>query len=254
MVIVRGAVSAIWIACACGRAGFGTLGDSAGPDQVAPDVPVDAFPTNLVIWFPLDEASGSTSFADIVSHQAGACGTSTRCPTQVAGHLGMAQHFDGASECIVVPDAGQAEPTHLTLSVWMKPDQVAKATIFAKRVVVGTPLNVWQLEVSATGVVTFTYTTGGAEHGVSSAAGVLTANTWHHFAATFDGSTADVYFDGTLKAATPVTQSLTYDTSVFAIGCESNTVFDEWFPGAVDEARVYNRALSAAEIAALAAM
>ena len=131
-------------ACACGRSGFGMLGDGGGSGtDAAVDVPSDALPPNLVIWFPFDEASGSTTFADVVSGHAGTCGSSTQCPGQVSGHAGMAQHFDGASQCVVVPDAGQAEPIQLTLSVWIRADTIAKATFFAKRVVIGTPLNVW---------------------------------------------------------------------------------------------------------------
>ena len=71
------------------------------------------------MWFPLDEPTGATTFADVVSGDPGTC-TGSACPTMVAGHVSSAQHFDGVAHCITVADAGQANPVALTISIFRR--------------------------------------------------------------------------------------------------------------------------------------
>jgi hypothetical protein len=71
-------------------------------------------------------------------------------------------------------------------------------------------------------------------------------NTWTHLAATYDGTTARLFVNGVQAAAQPLAGSLIQAAGVFRIG--GNAVWSEWFSGAIDEVRIYNRALTAAEI------
>jgi hypothetical protein len=88
--------------------------------------------------------------------------------------------------------------------------------------------------------------------------GAVTAGTWQHVALTFNGSTIKVYVNGSMLASedlgTPTT--IQYDGDVIRIGMMGQLFFGYWhwpFVGNIDEARIYNRALSATEIARLAA-
>jgi len=75
--------------------------------------------------------------------------------------------------------------------------------------------------------------------------------TWHHFAATYDGSsTVKLYLDGHLVATQSRSGLATVDN--FTIGLRTNNGNN--FPGLVDDIRVYNSALSDAEVQALAGM
>ncbi|QSB00441.1 DUF4347 domain-containing protein [Methylomonas sp. EFPC1] len=83
----------------------------------------------------------------------------------------------------------------------------------------------------------------------------LAGTGWHHVAYTIDSvaHTQAVYIDGVAVASTAYTTSIAYNqgTNSF-IGKHGNggTTYD--FNGKIDEARIYNRALTGAEIAALA--
>ena len=76
---------------------------------------------------------------------------------------------------------------------------------------------------------------------------------WHHFAVTRDNDTIKVYLDGVNTPASTDTQSFNIGADTCRLGAH-NTVSDAYpFVGNLAAVRVYNRALSAAEIAALAA-
>lgn len=80
---------------------------------------------------------------------------------------------------------------------------------------------------------------------------------WHHIAGTYDGAKLQMYIDGhrwgsTLKHVGAIS-SMPSDSFV-AIGSEdgrtqfSDCIGSRYFTGLIDEVRIYNRALSAAEI------
>jgi concanavalin A-like lectin/glucanase superfamily protein len=73
-------------------------------------------------------------------------------------------------------------------------------------------------------------------------------NTWSHLAMTYNGSSMRLYVNGALVATRAQTGNATVSTGVLRIG--GNGVWGEYFTGAIDEVRIYNRALSAAEIQA----
>jgi hypothetical protein len=73
-------------------------------------------------------------------------------------------------------------------------------------------------------------------------------NTWTHLAATWDGTTQRLFVNGVQVATRAVGGTMLTSTGVLRIG--GNDVWAEWFAGLIDEVRLYNRALSAAEIQA----
>jgi hypothetical protein len=92
----------------------------------------------------------------------------------------------------------------------------------------------------ATGVYT-----GGAERTLFGT-GQLAINTWTHLAATYDGATQRLYVNGT--QAVSRTQTGTIQTSGSPLRIGGNSIWGEYFQGRIDEVRIYNRALSQAEI------
>jgi hypothetical protein len=84
----------------------------------------------------------------------------------------------------------------------------------------------------------------------------VTRASWVHIAGTYDGSDARLYVDGVQAAAARVTGSFSPDTTPIILGGNGNNTTDvpnELFPGRLDELMLYRRALSADEIADLAA-
>ena len=73
-------------------------------------------------------------------------------------------------------------------------------------------------------------------------------NAWTHLAATYDGTTLRLYVNGNLVGSRAVANPLLTSTGVLRFG--GNSVWGEFFAGRIDEVRLYNRALAAAEIQA----
>lgn len=79
----------------------------------------------------------------------------------------------------------------------------------------------------------------------------ITDNTWHHAAATFDGTTVRLYLDGKLESSlvpgalprSDTTQQAALGTMITTTGTANG-----FFQGVIDEARVWNRALTQTEI------
>ena len=107
--------------------------------------------------------------------------------------------------------------------------------------------------------VRFTITTTGnsAQQQAIGSAGLLSTNTWHHLAVVLPAGatyTGTLYING-ISAGTNPAMTL-HPSSLVGAGTPYGYVGksgfgDPYFSGRIDDFRVYNRALSAAEIATL---
>jgi len=68
---------------------------------------------------------------------------------------------------------------------------------------------------------------------------------WHHYAITYDGTTAILYLDGQAIVSKPFSGSLAVQPTRSIVIAQ---VFGKSFGGIIDEVRLYNRALSQQEI------
>jgi hypothetical protein len=64
----------------------------------------------------------------------------------------------------------------------------------------------------------------------------------------YDGATVRLYVNGAQAATVATSGSMTVSTGPLKLG--GNAIWPEWFAGRIDDVRVYNRALGAAEIQA----
>ena len=83
-------------------------------------------------------------------------------------------------------------------------------------------------------------------------AGNIQDSTWHHLAGTYDSATGEmyVYTDGLLSDSADLTGSIKPCDDELYIGADTTGITNEW-KGLIDEVRIYDRALSAFEIAEL---
>jgi len=75
---------------------------------------------------------------------------------------------------------------------------------------------------------------------------MLPLNTWSHLAATYDGATRRLFVNGVQVAS--LTQTGPIQTSTQALTIGGDALYGQYWAGLIDEARIYNRALSASEI------
>jgi hypothetical protein len=239
------------ILAACGRLSFDPLAASDGSvDPVPHDAIADAVPSDLIAYFPLDG-----TLIDRAGGPAGTC-TAGQCPVaEVAGHLGAGMRFDGADDCVAIADVGQLGAAQLTIAIWANetgPLQARESQV-SKRVDIGTNvLNSWQLETTATpNQQAFTSSHGGAGNDQITANAAIDSDVWQHIVATYDGFNERLYVDGMLVSSAGNSSPLAFDTHPAMLGCDDNAGTSELYQGVLDELRIYNRALSQAEIQAL---
>ncbi len=167
--------------------------------------------------------------------------------TWAAGQFGNALVFNGTSTLVSVPDTASLDlTTGVTMEAWVYP--TVQPTGWRAIIVKEQPGNVlYYLHAGsssanspATGVFV-----GGAERSLVGGTR-LAANTWVHLASTYDGANQRLYINGVQVSTRAQTGAISTSTSPLRIG--GNSVFGEYFTGRIDEVRIYNRALTAAEI------
>lgn len=199
--------------------------------------------TGLVSALSFNEGSGTT-VAD--SSGNGNNGTIAGA-TWSAGRFGSALSFNGASSMVTVPDSASLDLTNgMTLEAWVNPVAISSwRTVILKEIPGDLSYALYANgDNSRPGVW---ITIGGTTYDTRGTA-QIPVNTWTHLAATYDGTTMRMYVNGTQVSSRNVSGSMSVSGNPLRIG--GNTVWSEWFQGLIDEVRIYNRALSAAEIAA----
>jgi len=207
--------------------------------------------SGLVGYWRFSEGSGTTAFDSSGNGNTGTLGNASAftVPTWTSGMFGNALKFNG-SQFVNVSDSASLNITStITLEAWINPANVASTTnrIFAKT---NPSTSFWLLRLGAgyggTGKVDlYLNGVGGGAILVSSA--TLATNTWYHIVATYDGSYEKLYINGNLDNSTAATGTISTGTgSNLYIG--SNVVSNIFFNGTIDEAQIWNRALTADEI------
>jgi hypothetical protein len=74
----------------------------------------------------------------------------------------------------------------------------------------------------------------------------LPLNTWTHLASTYDGTTLRLFVNGVQVASRTISGAI--QTSIDPLHIGGNAIWGEYFSGLIDEVRIYNHALTAAQI------
>ena len=205
----------------------------------------------LVGYWSLDEGMG-TKAGDMSGM--GHDGTASGSPAWVDGKRGKALSFNGTSDCFSVGTFNFGNVS--TISAWVNIDtgESSIQTIMANSVT-GAAADGFRLFVNTYGTSDqklFIETgNGSAGDGAISAAGAVPYPGWHHIVAVLDRTNglANAYVDGVQVITNDSIQTDFGNNQWTRIGRMSNSSY--YFGGIMDEVRVYNRALSATEIANL---
>ncbi|GAB7007487.1 hypothetical protein JCM18899A_49620 [Nocardioides sp. AN3] len=220
---------------------MGNVGDysnvaTATTNAAPPPVP------GLVAGYTFDATSGST-VTDMSGN--GNAGTINGGASWSTGKYGGALRFDGVSNRVSVPASSSLNVSAaMTLMAWIEPtvSQSGWRTIMQKE------SDAYFLNASnSTGALR---PSGGATVGGStswlSGPTASPVNAWTHVAMTYDGTTMRLYVNGVQVTSIAASGTIQNTTNPLSIG--ANTPYGEYFAGLIDEARVYNRALTATEI------
>ncbi|MFC1775677.1 LamG domain-containing protein, partial [Patescibacteria group bacterium] len=165
--------------------------------------------------------------------------------TTSPGKIGQALDFDGDDDYVNVGDSADLDITeNITMSTWVKLDKIdaSEQGILSKTdssswgvydlIYDGNNGKVFRVEISG---LTDTQVYGSI---------VPTVDTWYNVVGTYDGSNLCVYVNGVQDDCDPSTGTIDTNNLPLRLGVHRNLYMD----GAVDDTRIYNRALSADEI------
>jgi subtilase family serine protease len=220
----------------------------------------------LVGFWPLDDGHGETAADRSGNGNAGALGGGTASalpawavlPAGVTNPaVGTSLRFDGSNDFVSLGDVLDAGTGSLTVEAWFM--KTSTTTANAKIVNKGLTSNGTPPDAG----YALRITGGLLEFMVSSGAGNLTAvsvepsiNAWHHAAGVLDRAAGEIrlYVDGVLRATRATGALGSLDTNIpLAFGALHRGSFGnttEYFPGCLDEVRIWTTARSGAEIAA----
>jgi hypothetical protein len=207
--------------------------------------PVDPGGAGPVLALNFDSVTG-----DIVSDASGFNNHGTvRGATSQAGKIGKALKFDGVDDWVTVADAASLDLTSaMTLEAWVNPSTLTQwHTVLLKESAAGMAYELYAHNPDISRPAAYG-TLNGALRGVTGTA-ALPTNTWTHLATTYDGTNMQLYVNGALVRSVARAGVMDATTGPLRIG--GNVPWGgEFFAGLIDEVRVYNRALTASEIAA----
>ncbi len=209
--------------------------------------------SGLVGWWPIGEGSGSTTLDMSGSGNVGTWnGSTTNGSYYAMGKVGMyAGNFDGVGDYVNVPTNAVMNSTVGTWSLWVNtsaatgilPAFLSRAdgnsnngiSIFLQS---GKP-TVWVVNNSASIVLS------------KNGAAAINNGAWHNVVFAFNGvSPAYLYVDGAQVASGTPSGAWNFNNQAFRIAKAVDASFT-FLPGQINDVRIYNRALSAAEVAAL---
>ena len=171
-------------------------------------------------------------------------------PTGIAvglGIVGQALLCNGTGDFVEAPHSPNLEPEHLTLEAWIKLSEYPGGDDPRRWIVNKNKNEVTESHYALVidGKRPAAYLNIG---GYYEAVGpeLLKLNQWHQLAMTYDGSVLRTYLDGEEVAFKKIDKKRVPGTTPLCIGCRQDGFI--CFKGAMDEVRLYDRALSAEEV------
>ncbi|MEM7802110.1 MAG: LamG domain-containing protein, partial [Chloroflexota bacterium] len=178
------------------------------------------------------------------------CSSPSQCPEMgVDGVYGNALSFDGSNDQITSANI-DGNMTEFTLAAWIYPNSGANNSLsLIMGDIIGNSAASKEvapsLYIDRENWVQATFGDGFKTYSAT-ASGALTTDSWNHVASTFDGTWLTVYVNGTAVINTPsAVGKIPPSFSEYHLGHDG---YNNYFSGQIDEALLYDRALSQTEI------
>jgi phage replication-related protein YjqB (UPF0714/DUF867 family) len=211
--------------------------------DVTAEPPAPEPPAGPVSAWAFDEGAGSTArdrFGINDGSVSGATWTSS-------GKYGGALLFNGTSSLVNIRDNDSLDlSSGMTLEAWVRPMAIGGwQSVLMKENAAGLAYGLYGSSDTGTPAG---YLNTGAGDVRASCSSQLPGDTWSFLAVTYDGTTQRIFINGNQVASTDVSGDIVSTAGALRIG--GNAVWGEFFQGAIDNVRLYDRALTAEEIRA----
>ncbi len=224
----------------------GILGTSA---QIGSSDQWKSLSQGLVGYWKMDETSGNATD----SSGNGDTLTNTNTVTYAAGKFGNAGSFNGSTQYFTCTDANCGGSGKLdypgtggwSIGAWIKTSTSTKPSISYTIVSKWASSQGYELLINYQGYAQARFA---GDTSVVSGTTVITDQQWHYVMAVYNSSALNIYVDGKIEGTLSSPSAPVNSTSAFWVGTRNSSYY---FPGLIDEARVYNRALSSNEVSQL---
>ena len=218
-----------------------------GASKVGVATSTDTLATGLVGYWPFDGKYTnwrSNTVTDVSgSGSTGTLFSMSTSSSPVTGKIGQALRFNGTNQYVGLGNVASLSSA-ITISAWIKPTQISNFPM-----IVCKDVNVdytFFIDTSNANKLALRIGAAGGLHDALSST-PITTNTWQHVVGTYDGTTIKVYINGVLAGSRAQTGAIPTSAVALNIGSFNNGGGD-FFNGAIDDVRIYSRALSSAEI------
>ncbi len=182
----------------------------------------------------------------------GATGAQNK-PQPKPGVIGQALNFDGTDDYLSLGSNSITGTSAYSIAAWLKAANTTQGSGgYGVAVTMGNGASGQQAYVGWVGTaqVGTSVSYGGGGYGKNYGSGITDITNWHHVAMTSSGGgtqTITIYVDGVQTNQSTETFSIASTARRIGAG-DDGGVLNYYYNGLVDEARVYNRALSASEV------
>lgn len=203
-------------------------------------LPIDYGDPSLMGYWPLDEGSGTIVYDKSGYMNGGISGSATWIQRKTGDN---ALNFNGASSIRILSPGNRNFSNAHTMTAWINATAISTSTYnilsFYPNAYMALNGNSYFQSDIINGVQQNSYGTTN-----------ISANNWYFIAGTFDGNNLKVYLNGNLEnsLSSPGAENI---VSRFCISGFGSTCSYNYINGSIDDVRLYNRALSAAEISAI---
>jgi hypothetical protein len=198
----------------------------------------------LVGWWTFDEGSGNIAADSSGNGNDGTLNGPVEWTTE--GKVGGAMKFTGPYNYILVQDSPSLDMTQeITIAAWINPSWTGNNRILQKSS--GGGDNQYRLLKEWGDFMVFHLP--GLTPDRIDVPGLPPIGEWTHLAATYDGSSMKVYYDGVVVFEMAASGQLGVSDGTLTIGTKHETApAGDEYNGMLDDVRIYNRALSQSEI------
>jgi hypothetical protein len=215
--------------------------------------------TELLAWWPGDGNASDIAGTNSGTLQSGAT-------ANAAGVSGSAFSFDGTNGYVQIADSPVLRPTNLTIECWVLftgLDSLGLGSspagdqylVFRQNSRSGgfEGFALTKTRVGGSDVFNFTVASAAGQPVVVNSTTAISSGIWHHVAATRGSNFIQLYVNGALEDQASVSFPQDYGNFPLYFATSGQSYWDHKLKGSLDEVSIYNRALTAAEIAGIAA-
>jgi len=207
------------------------------------------FDNSLVSWWRFDDVNSSGDATDYMNRNNGSVVNATQTD---AGYFGKGFEFDGDGDYINVSNLpssflNSGESTTATLSAWVYPKNTSGGIKLVLIIGEQADKNCLYLDIGA-GNYRFLMYNDSSQYALFSQSQTAVYDQWAFLTGTWNSTFGCFYLNGNLIECNPGTPLINFSKMV--IGLIGNQLTQS-FNGTIDDVMIFNRSLSAAEVAAL---